>query len=93
MRDFSLHSIGVLLFRNKKEKVFAKFAGDILPKIPILKRSKENYKEVATISTTYNLDFDDSYQTFLSIDKQLEIVTMDNDFKKVEEIAQIKFLK
>lgn len=34
--DFSLHSIGVILFRNNKEAVFNKFFEDIIQKIKIL---------------------------------------------------------
>ena len=90
--DFSLHSIGVILLRNKKEKIYEKFIKDILPKISIISLSKEKYKEISKISKKYNLDFDDSYQTCVSIDKELKIITMDKDFRKVEEISDIKFL-
>ena len=90
--DFSLHSIGVILIRNKKEKTYEKFINDILPKISIITLSKEKYKEVAKISKKYNLDFDDSYQTCISIDKDFEIVTMDRDFRKVKEILVVNFL-
>ena len=93
LSDFSLHSIGVILLRNKKEKVFVKFTNDILPDISIISLSKDKYKEVANISIKYSLDFDDSYQTCISIDENLEIVTMDKDFKKVEEILNVRFLK
>jgi len=91
--DFSLHSIGVILLRNKKEKVFVKFINDIIPDISIISLSKEKYKDVANISVKYNLDFDDSYQTCISIDENFEIVTMDKDFKKVEGILNVRFLK
>ena len=87
--DFSLHSIGVILIRNKKEKIYEKFINDILLKISIVTLSKGKYKEVAKISRKYNLDFDDSYQTCISIDKEYEIITMDKDFRKVEEISVI----
>ncbi len=93
LSDFSLHSIGVILLRNKKEKVFVKFINDILPDISIISLSKKKYKDVANISVKYNLDFDDSYQTCISIDKNFEIVTMDKDFKRVEEILNVRFLK
>ena len=90
--DFSLHSIGVILLRNKKEKIYEKFINDILPEISIITLAKEKYKEVAKISKKHNLDFDDSYQTCISIDKDLVIITMDKDFGKVEEISDIIFL-
>lgn len=90
--DFSLHSIGVILIRNKKEKIYENFINDILPKISIVTLLKEKYKEVAKISKKYNLDFDDSYQTCISIDREFRIITMDKDFRKVEGISDIKFL-
>ncbi len=90
--DFSLHSIGVILLRNKKYKIFAKFINDILPKTSIVNLSKERYTEIPKISKKYNLDFDDSYQTCISIDRNLEIVTMDNDFYKVKNILNINFI-
>ena len=33
--DFSLHSIGVILFRQKKENIFLKFLNDLLPDIKL----------------------------------------------------------
>lgn len=90
--DFSLHSIGVILIRNKKEIIYEKFIDDILPKISVVTLSKNKYKEVSKISKKYKLDFDDSYQTILSIDKELEILTLDKHFRKVNEISTVHFL-
>ena len=87
-----MHSIGVILFRNKKGNIFEKFINDIFSKISIITLSKEKYKEVAKISKKYNLDFDDSYQTCIAIDRELKIITMDKDFRKVEKISEIIFL-
>lgn len=92
LSDFSLHSIGVILFRNKREKIFEKFANDILNRIPVISLSKEKYKELANKARKFNLDFDDSYQTCLAIGRNMEIVTMDNDFLKVKEITQVRFI-
>ena len=90
--DFSLHSIGVILLRNKKEKTFSKFLKDILPKISILSLTKEKYIEILKFSKKYNLDFDDSYQACLSVDKNLEIITMDKDFKKIANIINVRYI-
>lgn len=78
--------------RNKKEKIFAKFINDILPKTSIVNLSKERYSEIPKISKKYNLDFDDSYQTCISIDRNLEIVTMDKDFNKVKDLLNVRFI-
>lgn len=90
--DFSLHSIGVILLRNKKGKTFSKFLKDILPKISILTLAKEKYIEISKFSKKYNLDFDDSYQACLSVDKNLEIITMDKDFKKIANIINVRYI-
>ncbi len=90
--DFSLHSIGVILLRNKKEKTFSKFLKDILPKISVLTLTKEKYIEILKFSKKYNLDFDDSYQACLSVDKNLEIITMDKDFKKIADIINVRYI-
>ena len=34
--DFTLHSIGVLLFRQKRPELFARFAADTLPQFTVL---------------------------------------------------------
>ena len=34
--DFSLHSIGVILFRYNKEDIFRRFIQDVLPRIGLL---------------------------------------------------------
>jgi len=80
------------LLRNKKEKIFEKFTNDILHRIPIITLPKESYKELAKTARKYNLDFDDSYQTCIAIERNLEIVTMDKDFIKVKEITQVRFI-
>jgi len=90
--DFSLHSIGVILLRNKKEKIYEKFINDVLPKISLITLSKEKYIDITKISKKYKLDFDDSYQTCILIYQGFEIVTMDKDFRKVEDICDVNFL-
>ncbi|MCD4772794.1 MAG: PIN domain-containing protein [Bacteroidales bacterium] len=90
--DFSLHSIGVILLRNKKDKTFSKFLKDILPKISVLTLTKEKYIEILKFSKKYNLDFDDSYQACLSVDKNLEIITMDKDFKKIAGLINVRYI-
>ncbi len=92
LSDFSMHSIGVILLRHKKEKIFEKFTNDILHRIPIITLSKDKYKDLAKTARKFNLDFDDAYQTCIAIERNLEIVTMDNDFMKVKKIAHVRFL-
>ncbi len=60
--DFSLHSIGVILFRYGKEDVFQKFIEDVLPNITLLSLPEGMYKEIIEFRKVMNLDFDDAYQ-------------------------------
>ncbi len=60
--DFSLHSIGVILFRYGKEEVFRKFVEDIMPNIKPLSLPMELHREVVNVRKSLNLDFDDAHQ-------------------------------
>jgi len=38
--DFTLHSIGVILFRQNKEELFSKFISDIITKVQLISLPK-----------------------------------------------------
>jgi predicted nucleic acid-binding protein len=59
--DFSLHSIGVILFRYGKEDIFRKFVEDVMPNTKLLFLPKELYREVVNVRKILKLDFDDAY--------------------------------
>ena len=90
--DFSLHSIGVILLKYKKESVYNKFINDILPKISVVTLPINKYNEISLIFSKYNLDFDDSYQTCIAIENGFRIITLDKDFNKVKDLLSISFL-
>ena len=90
--DFSLHSIGVILFRNAKEDIFQKFAEDVISNIEVIGLRKELYNELTGIKRTLGLDFDDAYQYRVAKEYGLEIVTMDRDFEKARKKVKVKFL-
>jgi len=92
LSDFSLHSIGVILFRNRKEDIFLNFINDILPDIELLSLNKSDYEIVNHKSNNFILDFDDSYQCAIAEKYELGIVTMDKDFKKVEKELKVIFI-
>jgi len=60
--DFTLHSIGLILFKQDEEKLFLKFISDTLSKIPLISLLKNKYRNITNIKNKYKLDFDDSYQ-------------------------------
>jgi len=74
--DFSLHSIGVILFRNNKEEIFNKFLKDIIPNLEIATLPKMSYEDLADIKKKLGLDFDDAYQYHVARKHNLKIVTM-----------------
>ncbi len=90
--DFSLHSIGVILFRHKKEEVFNNFVTDVLPKIDIVSLSRESYGKLSEFKNKYNLDFDDAYQCKVAEERGLAIITMDKDFKRIEDRIDVNFI-
>ena len=90
--DFSLHSIGVILFRSNKETVFDKFVRDIIQKIKILTLSEELYSDLGKVKEEFGLDFDDAYQFKTAEEYGLSIVTQDKDFEKIAAKINITFL-
>lgn len=89
--DFTLHSIGVILFKQNEDQIFLKFISDTLPKANLLTLPKDKYEEIIKVKNEFNLDFDDSYQYNICKHFDLKFITMDQDFKKTREI-EIKFL-
>jgi len=89
--DFSLHSIGVILFKHGKENVFLKFIKDIVPNVKIVSLPSENYGQTVKTGRNFNLDFDDAYQYSVADYFGFKMVTMDRDFHKIKN-AKILFL-
>ena len=84
--DFSLHSIGVILFRYGKEEIFQKCIDDVLPNTRLLALPVERYREVVSVRKSLDLDFDDAYQYNMAKYYGLKVVTMDRDFQKIKDI-------
>ena len=89
--DFSLHSIGVILFRYGKEEIFRKFVEDVVSNTKLLSLPVELYGEVVNVRTSLNLDFDDAYQYSIAKYYGLKVVTMDKDFEGIRDV-EILFL-
>lgn len=87
--DFSLHSIGVILFMHDKGDIFQRFVDDVISDIEILNLRKELYRELTRIKKTLGLDFDDAYQYGIAKEHSLELVTMDRDFEKAKEVKVV----
>jgi len=89
--DFSLHSIGVILFRYGKEDIFQKFVEDVIPDTNLLSLPMELYSDVVTVRKAMNLDFDDAYQYSMAKYYELKVVTMDKDFERIKDV-EVLFL-
>ena len=89
MTDFSLHSIGLILFRYNKEEVFRMFIDDLIPTIRLRTMPLNLYGRLIENKRHHNLDFDDAYQFSVAKQNRLKLVTMDDDFQKVKGIDAI----
>ena len=90
--DFSLHSIGVILFRFRREKIFGNFIQDVLPNIELVTLSGDGYKDLSKVSEECHLDFDDAYQFKTAEENTLTIVTMDRHFERVKDRIEVLFV-
>jgi len=89
--DFSLHSIGVILFRENKYNTFKEFLNDFAINLEIITLPNTEYTRLIEANKKYKLDFDDAYQYSLSEFFDLEIITMDKDFNRIKK-GKIRFL-
>jgi predicted nucleic acid-binding protein len=82
--DFSLHSIGLLLLRQRKPEVFRQFVADMVVNAGVIQLSLSPLEidEVITAATSFRLDFDDAYQYAVAERYSLEIVSFDSDFDR-----------
>ncbi|NJE61277.1 PIN domain-containing protein [Thermococcus sp. 21S7] len=92
MSDFTLHSIGVVLFRLKRPELFLEFINDTIPNIEVVTLPKPEYSRVIEFHEKYGLDFDDAYQCAVATSYDLTIVTMDEDFRRVPYSVKVVFL-
>ena len=90
--DFSINSIGVISNRIKKIDLFEIFLHDILPHIHIARLPEFSYEELVKVIKEKGLDFDDAYQFIASKEYDLTLVTLDKDFRKVENEYPVIFL-
>ncbi|SRR5258706_1506484 len=84
--DYSLHSIGLILFRRKKYDVFQEFLDDMLIRgnVAVVSLPVDKLMTVGTAAKKYNLDFDDAYQYAIAENQDLAIVSFDADFDRTD---------
>ena len=79
--DFTLHSIAVVTFRKNKASLFTQFTQDMLPHLDVLTLPKGEYAQMNTVAQSLKLDFDDAYQYSIAKCYNLQLITLDKDFK------------
>ena len=81
--DLALHSIGIILFKLKKHKLFVSFIKDMVEDgMNIVSLSSEELTGLEKIANKFKLDFDDSYQYLAAKNRDLQLITFDKDFSK-----------
>ncbi len=84
--DYSLHSVGLLLFRRKQHDVFRQFVRDMMLRAGMIMTSlfAEDMESVINAARRFNLDFDDAYQYAAAEKYGLILVSFDKDFDRTE---------
>lgn len=86
MSDFSLHSIGLLLFRRNSHEVFRQFTSDVMVAAgtQVVGLPTEEMDAMVCAAQQYTLDFDDAYQYAVAQKHKLTIVSFDGDFDRTD---------
>ena len=84
--DYSLCSIGLLLFRRKRHEAFRAFIEDILINggIGLLSLLPDDMGSVISASQEFDLDFDDAYQYAIASTQDFILVSFDTDFRRTD---------
>jgi predicted nucleic acid-binding protein len=84
--NYSLHSIGLFLFRRKQHHVFRRFLDDMMFQagMMVASLSVEDMASVIKAAQRFALDFDDAYQYAVAERYGLTIVSFDTDFDRTK---------
>jgi predicted nucleic acid-binding protein len=89
--DFSLHSIGVILFGRNKSESYKRFVCDVMPRITLVTIPTSFYLCLINSRATYHFDFDDAYQYCVAKYQGLILKTQDHHFDYVTDV-QVEYL-
>jgi hypothetical protein len=89
--DYSLHSIGLLLFRLGRHQSFHDFLADIMIRAgtSLISLLVEDMGSVIQAAQQYHLDFDDAYQYAAAAKNNLILVSFDGDFDRTDQGRKI----
>jgi len=90
LSDFSLHSVGVLLFRRRQQKTYWEIIEDLVFNggMAVISLSVDEMESVVKVAERFELDFDDAYQYVAAEKHQLAVVSFDGDFDRTERGRQ-----
>ena len=90
LSDFSLHSLGVLLFRRRQQKTYWEIIEDLVFNggMAVISLSVDEMESVVKVAERFELDFDDAYQYVAAEKHQLAVVSFDGDFDRTERGRQ-----
>jgi hypothetical protein len=88
--DYSLHSIGLILFHRKKHRVYRDFINDMIDHagMAVIQLTIEDIESIIKPAQKYDLDFDDAYQYAAAEKYDLCIVSFDTDFDRTDRRRQ-----
>jgi predicted nucleic acid-binding protein len=87
--DFTVYSIGIVLFKKKLFDDYKNFFIDISSFMKIISLPHAEHIQLSTEAKSLKLDFDDLYQYQVAKNNNLSLVTMDNDFKVIRDVEII----
>jgi uncharacterized protein len=87
MSDFSLHTLGVIYFREHKISEFLTFVNDdiIASGIHVISLAPEDFSKIADAARDFHLDFDDAYQYAVAERYGFSLVSFDRDFDRTKK--------
>jgi hypothetical protein len=85
LSEFSLYSLGIILFRRQHHREFLKMTKDLQDNgIQLMRITANELPDVASIAQQFSLDFDDAYQYAIAEKFNLTIVSFDHDFDRTK---------
>ncbi|NWF92174.1 MAG: type II toxin-antitoxin system VapC family toxin [Syntrophaceae bacterium] len=85
LSDYSLHSIGLLLFRRNQHEIFGQFLREMISNaVIIVSLSLNEIGSIIEVAKRFNLDFDDAYQYLAAEIYGLTLISFDSDFDRTE---------
>lgn len=84
--EFSLYSVGIILFRPDRHEVLSQFIDDLFINggVQLISLSTSNLRILAKHAREFNLDFDNAYQYQVANNYDLTLVSFDKDFDRTE---------